>query len=177
MLTVGVDIAKMTLEAAAWQEGRALRRGTFEQTAAGWIALRDAVAALQVPPTGPDQEPVAIILEPTGGYELAGALWARQQDGGQVQRPHAARGRAWARSQGWRAKAPKPIGTMRCCWHVSVSAPSPRCRREQPLASEFSEWEQLRRRRDDGTDWLQRERRRDEQLGVRPAASTTVHAS
>ncbi len=50
---------------------------------------------------------------------------------------------------------------MRCCWHVSASAPRPRCRREQPLASEFSEWEQLRRRRrDDGTDWRQRERRR-----------------
>ncbi len=103
-MTVGVDIAKVTLEAAAWQEGRALRLGTFEQTAAGWTALRDAVAALQVPPTGPDQEPVAIIREPTGGYARACALWARQQDGWQVQRPHAARVRAWARSQGWRAK-------------------------------------------------------------------------
>ncbi len=103
-MPVGVDSAQVTREAAAWQEGRALRRGTFEQTAAGWIALRDAVAALQVPPTGPDQEPVAIILEPTGGYELAGALWARQQDGWQVPRPNPARVRAWARSQGWRAK-------------------------------------------------------------------------
>ena len=89
-MTVGVDIAKVTLEAAAWQEGRAIRLGTFEQTAAGWTALRDAVAALQVPPTGPDQEPVAIILEPTGGYELACALWARQQDGWQVHRPNPA---------------------------------------------------------------------------------------
>ena len=102
-MPVGVDSAQVTREAAAWQEGRALRLGTFEQTAAGWTALRDAVAALQVPPTGPDQEPVAIRREPTGGYARACALWARQQDGGQVQRPHAARGRAWARSQGWRA--------------------------------------------------------------------------
>jgi hypothetical protein len=60
---------------------------------------------------------------------------------------------------------------------ISASAPSPRCRREQPLASEFSELEQLLGRRDDVTDWLQRERRRYEQLGVRPDASTTVHAS
>jgi transposase len=37
--------------------------------------------------------------------------------------------------------------------------------------------DQLLRRRDDVTDWLQRERRRHEQLGVRPDASPTVWAS
>src|SRR5258706_4722314 len=116
MVTVGVDIAKVTLEAAAWQDGRALRLGTFEQTAAGWAALRDAVAALRVSPTGrgrdpgTDPEPVAIGLAPTGGYELAFALWARQQDGWQVQRPTPARVRSWARSQGWRAKTDRQAG-------------------------------------------------------------------
>jgi transposase len=40
-----------------------------------------------------------------------------------------------------------------------------------------NEWDQVLRRRDDVTDWLQRERRRHEQLGVRPEASPTVRAS
>ena len=96
-MTVGVDSAQVPLEAAAGQEGRALRLGTFEQTAAGWAARRDAVAARRVSPTGrgrapgtdpgtdpgtgTDPEPVAIVLEPPGGDELACALWARQQDG------------------------------------------------------------------------------------------------
>src|SRR5260370_41618192 len=99
---VGVDIAKVTLEAAAWQEARALRLGTCEQTAAGWAAVRDAVAALQVSPagrgrdpgTGTDPEPVAIVLEPTGGDEPGLALWARQPDRWQGHRPHPAPARA-----------------------------------------------------------------------------------
>src|SRR5258707_2636424 len=106
MVTVGVDIAKVTLEAAAWQDGRALRLGTFEQTAAGWAALRDAVAALRVSPTGigrdpgTDPEPVAIVLEPTGGEELALSLWARAPDGSPVGSPHPARVPARARTHG-----------------------------------------------------------------------------
>lgn len=180
MVTVGVDSATVPLEAAAWQEGRALRLGTFEQTAAGWAALRDAVAALRVSPTGigrdpgTDPEPVAIVLEPTGGYELAFALWARQQDGWQVHRPHPARVRSWARSQGWRAKTDRQDALLLARFGASAQPTLPVW---QPLASEFSELEQLLRRRDDVTDWRQRERRRYEQLGGRPDASTTVRAS
>ena len=180
MVTVGVDSATVPLEAAAWQEGRALRLGTFEQTAAGWAARRDAVAALRVSPTGigrdpgTDPEPVAIVLEPTGGYELAFALWARQQDGWQVHRPHPARVRSWARSQGWRAKTDRQDALLLARFGASAQPTLPVW---QPLASEFSELEQLLRRRDDVTDWRQRERRRYEQLGGRPDASTTVRAS
>src|SRR5258706_4278208 len=106
MVTVGVDIAKVTLEAAAWQDGRALRLGTFEQTAAGWAALRDAVAALRVSPTGigrdpgTDPEPVAIVLEPTGGYEVGLALWAAQQGRWPGRRPHPAPVHVRARRHG-----------------------------------------------------------------------------
>src|SRR5262245_53561854 len=48
MMTVGVDVAKATLEAAAWHEGQAVRLGAFPQTVAGWEALRDAVGRLAV---------------------------------------------------------------------------------------------------------------------------------
>jgi hypothetical protein len=47
----------------------------------------------------------------------------------------------------------------------------------QPLAREVSELQQVLRRRDDVTDWLQRERRRSEALELRPDASPTLRAS
>ncbi len=152
MLRVGVDSAPVTLEAAAWQEGRALRLGTFEQTAAGWAARRDAVAALRVSPTGSgrdpgtgtDPQPVASVLEPTGGYELAFARWARQQAGWQVPRPTPARVRSWARSQGWRAKTDRQDALLLARLGASAQPTLPVW---HPLASEFSEWEHRLRRR------------------------------
>jgi hypothetical protein len=187
MVTVGVDIAQVTLEAAAWQEGHALRLGTFEQTAAGWAARRDAVAARRVSPTGrgrdpgtgpdPDPEPGAIVLEPTGGYELAFALWARQQDGWQVQRPHPARVRSWARSQGWRAQDRPAGGAPARAFRRQRSADVARLATAGQRVQRVGAPAAAARRRDDVTDWLQRERRRDAQLGVRPDASTTVRAS
>src|SRR5260221_5847523 len=178
MLTVGVDSAKATLEAATWQDGRAVRLGTFEQTPAGWTALQDAIAGLQTaqadtrPATDRDQ--VAMVLDRTGGYELACALWARQQASWQVHRPNRARVRAWARSQGLRAKTDRQDALLLARFGASAQPALPVW---QPLASEVSELEQLLRRRDDVADWLQRERRRYEHLGLLPDASTTVRAS
>lgn len=79
-----------------------MRLGSFEQTVAGWVRLRDAVAARQASraDAATDGERVALVLEPTGGYELAFALRARQQSGWQVHRPNPARVRAWAHSLG-----------------------------------------------------------------------------
>jgi transposase len=179
MLTIGVDIAKATLEAAAWHAGQARRLGSFEQTPAGWTALRDAIAQLEAsahpePPEGAERESVAIVLEPTGGYELAFALWARQQSGWLVYRPHPARVRAWARSQGLRAKTDRQDALLLARFGASAQPALPLW---QPLASEVSQLEQLLRRRDEVTDWLHRERRRSEALQVRPDASPTVRAS
>jgi transposase len=114
------------------------------------------------------------VLEPTGGYELAFALWARQQPGWQVYRPKAVRVRAWARSQGLRAKTDRQDALLLARFGASAQPALPPW---QPLASEVSELEQLLRRRDEVTDWLQRERRRSEALEVRPDASPTVRTS
>lgn len=174
MLTVGVDVAKATLEAAVWQEGHAVQLGSFAQTLAGWVALREAVATVQAATVLPRSahEPVAVVLEPTGGYELAFALWARQQPGWQVHRPNPARVRAWARSQGLRAKTDRQDALVLARFGAQAALPV-----WQPLASEVSELDQLLRRRDEVADWLQRERRRREQLGGRPDASPTVRTS
>ncbi len=168
--------------------GHAVCLGTFAQTAEGWAALRRGVTALQTAAPGDwgqtagpvaDQARVAIVLEPTGGYELAFALWARQQPGWQVHRPNPARVRAWARSQGLRAKTDRQDALLLARFGASAQPAVPVW---QPLASEVSELDQLLPRRDEVADWLQRERRRYErrryeQLGVRPDASTTVRAS
>ncbi len=182
MLIVGVDIAKTTLEATAVREGHAVRLGTFAQTADGWAALRDAVVGLQRALSASagggsadaDRELVALVLEPTGGYELAFALWARRQPGWQVHRPNPARVRAWARSQGLRAKTDRQDALLLARFGASAQ---PALAVWQPLASEVSELDQLLRRRDEVADGLRRERQRHEQLGVRPDASPTVRAS
>ncbi len=174
----GVAIAKATLEATAWREGRAVRLGTFAQTADGWVALRDAVVGLQGSPAvsagrGPedaDREPVALVREPTGGYELAFALWARRQPGWQVHRPNPAR--AWARRQGLRAKTDRQEALL-----FARFGAQPTLSVWQPLASAVSELDQGLRRRDEVADGLRRARQRHEQLGGRPAASRTVQAS
>jgi hypothetical protein len=51
-VTVGVESAKATREAAAWHAGQAVRLGSFPQTVAGWEALRDAVGRRAVVPAG-----------------------------------------------------------------------------------------------------------------------------
>lgn len=187
MVTVGVDIAKATLEAAAWHAGQAVRLGPFPQTMAGWEALREAVGRLTLVPAGmrdgqrdgqrdggAERERIALVLEPTGGYELGFALWARQLPGWQVHRPNPARVRAWARSQGLRAKTDRQDAILLARFGASAQPALPVW---QPLASEVSELEQLLRRRDEVADWLRREQRRAEQFGGRPGASTTVRAS
>src|SRR5260221_3720055 len=144
----GVDIAKATLEATAWREGRAVRLGTLAQTADGWVALRDAVVGLQGSPAvsagrGPedaDREPVALVREPTGGYELAFALWARRQPGWQVHRPNPARVRAWARSQGLRAKTDRQDALLLARFGASAQ---PALAGWQPRATEVGGGDQL----------------------------------
>ena len=183
-----------------WNGGHAVRLGTFHQTADGWVAVRNALTALQSsaravadagqggerptvePGAGaePIAEPIAIVLEPTGGYALAFALWARQQPGWQAHRPHPARVRAWARRPGGRAKTDRQDALLLARFGASAQPALPVWR---PRASEVSELEQLLRRRDEVKDGdevkegLERARRRHEQLGVRPDASTTVRAS
>ena len=145
--------------------------------------MRAAVAGLTVASAStPDgqrqgdasQEPVAMVLEPPGGYELAFALWARQLPGWQVHRPNPARVRAWTRRQGFRAKTDRQDALLLARFGASAQPPLPVW---QPLASEVSELEQLLRRRDEVADWLRREQRRSAQFEGRPGASTTVRAS
>lgn len=172
MVTLGLDIAKTTIEAACWHAGRVLPLGSFANLPSGWEQLRAAVQSLDREDTGAAAEEVAVVLEPTGGYELACALWAHQQPGWHVHRPNPAHVRQWAKSQGIRAKTDAQDALALAQYGAKTELPV-----WQPLASEVSALEQLLHRRDDVDALLHQERRRREQLDLHPDAPPTVRAS
>ncbi len=59
---LGVDVGKTTLVAAIWQDGTGTVVGSFPNTEEGFAALATAL---------PPRTSVRLVLEPTGGYELA----------------------------------------------------------------------------------------------------------
>src|SRR5258708_7139190 len=99
-LSIGVDIAKDTFEAAAWLGPRGQRLGRFHNHAAGRARFGEGVAALQQR-TGAAR--VQVTLEPSGGYELALAVQLHAQ-GYTVALPNPAQVRLFAHAQGRRAK-------------------------------------------------------------------------
>lgn len=190
MLLIGVDVAKQTLEVARWHEGQGVRLGTFPNALAGWQALERALglpeagtpeAGTPPPADAPAPEPaapaggpprVALVLEPTGGYELAFAEWARAQ-GWRVHRPNPAHVRAWAKSEGLRAKTDRQDARLL----AHFLAKHPTLPVWQPLAQAVGELEQLLHQRDEVADLLQRERTRQQQLSARPGTPAAVRAS
>lgn len=112
-----------------------------------------------------------VVLEPTGGYELALALWASQR-GWKVHQPNPARVREWARSQGRRAKTDRQDALVLAQYGAGRALPV-----WQPLPSEVSELEALLRRREDLAGLLQQERNRGQQVKVRPGMHQAVPKS
>ena len=70
-IALGIDIAAATFTAATWQDGRGTLLGTFPNTPAGCTQLAAHPALAQVPA-------IHLVLEPTGGYDLALAHFALQ---------------------------------------------------------------------------------------------------
>jgi transposase len=167
-LSLGVDVAKMSIEAALWSAGRAQRLGAFANDPAGFAALAAAVAALV-----PADEPVALrlTLEPTGGYELALAHWAHQR-GWLVGLPNPRQVRDWAAGVGRRAKTDGQDALTLARYGAERQPPPWR-----PLPAEIAELESLLRRRDDLEQMLRQERNRLAALGARPGVAPAVPAS
>jgi transposase len=96
---LGIDIAKATLEAALVTEAE-IPLGEFSNDAAGFAALAESVAAVQEAQGDGD---VHVVVEPTGGYELALVAFAYAQ-AWQVSLPNPKQVRDWAKGMGQRAK-------------------------------------------------------------------------
>lgn len=174
MVIVGIDVAKATLESVVWDTAASSAvqaLGSVSNTADGWQQL----AARLVERVGaPAARAVTIVLEPTGGYEVGVALWALAQPGWQVLRPNPHQVRAWAQSQGRRAKTDQQDAQVLARYGAQTPPP---CAPWQPLPSAVSDLEQLLRQRDELEELLQRERTRQQGLQARPDIPTAVHES
>jgi len=167
-LFVGVDVAQATLVPALWVNGQAVRLEDCANTPEGFVALaRQLEQAHQRYGTSSIQ----LILEPTGGYELALASFALAQ-GWSVSRPNPAQVREWARGRGYRAKTDRVDGRMLA--HYGAEAHPPHW---QMLPAEVNELELLLRRKEDLELLLQQERNRQHALGQRPGVPEAVGRS
>src|SRR3712207_4371426 len=97
-LYIGIDVAKAKVDGAVWLNEQSQKLGSFSNDQAGFEQLAASLAQLV-----PAAESYQLVLEPTGGYELALVAFAHQQ-GWQVSLPNPKQVRDWAKGQGRRAK-------------------------------------------------------------------------
>ncbi len=167
-LCLGVDVAKASVEVAVRWAGGEQAWGAFDNSPAGFEQLRQRVSE---PPAGAVASEVLVVLEPSGGYELALAAWAHQQDW-LVSRPNPKRVRDWAKGQGRRAKTDRV--DARDLARYGAEQPLARW---QPLPPALSELESLLRRQEDLEKLRQEERNRQAALAAKPGVAAVVHAS
>ena len=167
-LFVGVDVARACLVAAVWLQGQPLRLKDCPNTPLGFQALARQLNQLQQPSGATS---IHVILEPTGGYELALAAFALQQ-GWSISRPNPAQVREWARGRGYRAKTDRVDARMLAHYGAEVQPPL-----WQPLPAEVNELELLLRRKEDLEQLLRQEKNRQHALGQRPGVPAAVGKS
>jgi transposase len=160
---LGVDVGKTTLVAAIWQDEQGSVLGSFANTPDGFAALAAALPA--------GTTPLRLVLEPTGGYELALANWAQAQDW-TVCRPNPRQVRDWAKGLGRRVKTDRQDALLLARYGAACNPAA-----WVALPAEVSELESLLRRRDDLEQLLRQERNRQQQLVGRPGVSKAVPPS
>ncbi len=161
---LGVDIAKATFTAALWANDQAQPLGIFPNTPAGFEDLHTRL--------GPQTEQtIHLIVEPTGGYELALVNFACQQ-GWQISLPNPKQVRDWAKGKGKRAKTDAQDAILLARYGAEDKPPL-----WTPLPEEIATLDDLLRRRDDLEQMLRQERNRQSALNSRPAVAASVQAS
>ena len=166
-LLIGADIAKDTFEVAGCGPSGEAAWGSFCNTPAGFAQLAERLAQARVSWDAPTA-PVLLVLEPTGGYELALAAFGHQQ-GWAVSRPNPKRVRDWAKSQGRRAKTDR-IDARELARYGASQPPA----RWRPLPVELSELDSLLSRQDELQQMLLAERNRQMALARKPASARLV---
>ena len=136
---LGVDIAQATFTAAVWLAAPGTAMGTFPNTAAGFAQLAAQVQAT-LPAGAP---PPIVVLEPTGGYELALVAFAYDQ-GWAVCLPNPKQVRDFAKSAGRRAKTDAQDALLLAQFGAERQ-PEP----QAELPAEIQELSELLHRRDD----------------------------
>jgi transposase len=163
---LGADIAKANLAAALIIEDE-VALGEFDNTAAGFAALAQRVAAL----TPEADTRVQLVVEPTGGYERALVVFAHAQ-GWQVSLPNPKQVRDWAKGMGQRAKTDAQDARL-LARYGALTQPAP----QAPLAREVSELDSLLKRRQELEQMLHQEQNRWQEMADRPGIAPAVSSS
>ncbi len=164
-LAVGVDIAKATFTAAVWLEGKGQVLGEFANAQKGFVELAERLKACSA---ANQTSEIHLVMEPTGGYELAFACFGSQQ-GWKVSLPNPKYVRDWAKGLGQRAKTDKQDALL-----LARFAAERQLKAWQPLPHEVSELECLLERQRDLEQLLGQERNRWESLQNRPGIAKSV---
>jgi transposase len=161
---LGIDVAKASFVAAAMREDEA-HLGQFANEATGFAALAECVA-------GAEPVTIHLVLEPTGGYELALVAFAYEQ-GWQVSLPNPKQVRDWAKGTGQRAKNDRQDARLLARYGAACQPVA-----QPPLAAEVSELDSLLKRRQDLEQMLRQEKNRapgaPEELHGRPGIAGAV---
>ena len=164
---IGADIAKARFEVAVRGPAGEQAWGSFVNSPTGFEQLAEQLAAAQ-----PQPEPAAVllVLEPTGGYELALAEFGCERRW-LVSRPNPKRVRDWAKGCGRRAKTDRV--DARDLARYGASQP---VAHYQPLPPELSQLDDLLARQEDLQQMLRAELNRLGMLNSKPGHSPVVQA-
>jgi transposase len=164
-LASGVDISKATFVGAVWVAGRPIELGKFDNEASGFRALQQALLQEQAQ-LGASQ--IHLVVEPTGGYELALVAFAYAQ-GWIVSLPNPKQVREWAKGIGKRAKTDRVDAQLLAQFAAERRPPA-----QPPLAAEVTELDNLLERRNDLETMLRQEKNRLSELTHRPGVPKSV---
>jgi transposase len=167
-LASGVDMSKASFVGAVWVGGQAHALGKFENTPSGFAALQQV---LQREQAAQGAREIHLVVEPTGGYELALVAFAYAQ-GWLVSLPNPRQVREWAKGIGKRAKTDKVDAQLLAQFAAQQRPPA-----QPPLAAEVSELDNLLARRSDLETMLRQEKNRLGELRNRPGVPPSVLAN
>lgn len=163
---LGVDIAKANFAAAVIAHSE-MALGEFDNQARGFAALAERVASIK-----PEADSIIhLVVEPTGGYELALVAFAYEQ-GWQVSLPNPKQVRDWAKGMGQRAKTDAQDARLLARYGAFCQPAA-----QAQLASEVSELDSLLKRRQDLEKMLQQEKNRLQEMAGRPGIAPAVGSS
>lgn len=163
---VGIDVAKNHLDVAVWlaRGGQSLTRQA--NTPEGFAALATVLAGVI-----PNDQQIHLVLEPTGGYELALVNFALEQSW-LVSLPNPKQVRDWAKGQGRRAKTDRQDALM-LAEYGATQQPAP----QAALPENLRQLELLLARQLDLQQMLRQERNRQHSLAHRPNVAEPVQSS
>ena len=172
VMYVGCDIAKNEGVVAVNVKGEIIKLPAVDNNEAGFKALARELKKVQQKHRG---YKIQVVLEPTGGYEMALASFAHQQ-GWQVCRVNPKQVREWANSQGQRAKTDELDARM-LAEYVAGRPKNKQLPLWQPLPESLAQLDSLLNRRRDLEQMLLQESNRQMIYADRPGLDQAVLGS